>query len=297
MLSDRNLRAVDALNDFLTRKPVAFVGAGMTRPHFVGWTELLAQLSAHLGIPLDPTLDPIKQAEKFYLGSRAAYEARLLAIYGTVPADCRLGLKELVKLNIAGIITTNYDYSIYRAYMINGIEPACHCYPVLPVSLTQRSRNIFFSHGAVEGGKISNLDNFILHESAYLKAYFREGAPGPGVLMTFFFDAFNMNDVLFVGYGLGRDEPLRLALKAAYESTRGGAGKKRLMLVAAPVSDLERESYKYQFGIELVEYDPVDASHSGLDEILAHVSVTRVISPPVFGSLLSDFTPNLWRTS
>lgn len=296
MLSDRNLRAAEAINAFLTRKPVAFVGAGMTRPHYLGWTDLLARLSAELGIPLDTTLDPISQAEKFYVGNRAAYEARLLAIYGPMPGDCRPGLKELVKLNLAAFLTTNYDFSIHYAFMLNGGDPpVCLCYPSLSVSLCQKSRHIMFVHGAVESGRIADLDNFILHKTSYLRAYFKDGGSGPGPLTTFLFDVFNQNDVLFIGYGLGADEPLRFALRAAHMSL--GGAKSRLMLVPAPLSTAEIESYKYQFGIELVEYDKVDANHSGLDEIIQHVSGTRVMPPPVFGSPLSTINPSLWRTT
>ena len=68
------------------------------------------------------------------------------------------------------------------------------------------------------------------------------------------------------------------------------------MLVAAPLADSDRDLYKYQFGIDLVEYDKLDANHSGLDEIILHISGTRVISPPVFGSPLGTINPSLWRT-
>lgn len=296
MLSERNLRAVDEINTFLTRKPIAFVGAGMTRPHYLGWSELLARLSVELGIALDPALDPITQAEKFYVGNRAGYEACLRAIYGPMPVGCRPGLKELVKLNLAAFLTTNYDYSIYHAFMLNGGDPpVCLCYPSLSVSLCQKSRHIMFVHGAVENGHIADLDNFILHETSYLRAYFKDGVSGSGPLMTFLFDVFNQNDILFIGYGLGADEPLRFALRAAQMSL--GGAKSRLMLVPAPLTTERIENYKYQFGIDLVEYDKVDANHSGLDEIIQHVSRTRVITPPVFGSPLSTVTPSLWRTT
>lgn len=298
MASDRNREAAGKLNDFLTRKPVAFVGAGMARPHYLGWNALLAQLAADVSIPLDPKLNPIEQAEKFFRDARAAYEASLVKIYGPMPAGCRPGLRELVKLNFAAFLTTNFDYSIYHAFMLNGgPPPVCLRYPAsLPVSLCREARHIFFVHGVVENNRILNLDNFVLHQSAYLKAYFGDGGAGPGPLMTFLFDMFNQNDVVFVGYGLGESEPLRFALRAAHETKNLGAARGRMMLVAGPLTDVEKEAYKYRFGIELVEYDPIDASHAGLDAVLTEVSSSRVILPPGFDSPLSDINASVWKT-
>jgi hypothetical protein len=296
MLSDRNREAADRVNEFLGRKPVAFVGAGMTRPHYKGWNELLAQLSADLGIPMDPDLDQITQAEKFYASDRAAYEARLLAIYGKVPDDCRPGLKELVKLNIAAFLTTNYDFSIYKAFMVNGgPEPVCMCYPDLSVSHCRLPRHIMFIHGAVQNERIDDIDNFVLHKTAYLKAYFHSNGKGPGQLMTFLYDVFNQYDVLFIGYGLGREEPLRFALNAAHKSL--GREKGRMMLAPAPIATDNRDTFRKEYGIDLVEYDQIDVNHSGLDEIIQHISGTRVINPPRFFSPLSTNNDDFWRTS
>jgi hypothetical protein len=295
-LSKVNRAAVDTLNAFLTRQPVGFIGAGMTRPHYLGWNDLLARLAVDLGIALEPGLDPIHQAEKFYRDARAAYEASLITFYGPTPTGCRPGLRELVKLNFGALLTTNFDYSIHHAFMLNGgPAPVCLRYPSdLQVSLCRVPRHVFFVHGAVKDNRIEDLDNFILHESAYLKAYFGSGGSGPGPLMNFLFDMFNQNDVVFIGYGLGRAEPIRFALRAANASL--GAARGRLMLVAGPITASDKDAYKYQFGIDLIEYEPIDAGHSGLDAILTELSALRVINPPAFDSPLSSISASLWRT-
>jgi hypothetical protein len=69
------------------------------------------------------------------------------------------------------------------------------------------------------------------------------------------------------------------------------------MLLAGPVTPPDREYYKTEFGIDLLEYEKMDDAHRGLDEILAHVSGTRVIPPPVFGfgSLLNTMDFTTWK--
>jgi len=274
-------------------RPIAFVGAGMSQPYYSGWPDLLAKLSLDLGMPLEPALGPLAQAEKFFRASPGPYEASLVASFGAVPLDCRPGLKELVKLNFAGVLTTNYDYSIYRAFVMDpGIDPVCCCYPFLPISYLGRPRHVFFLHGAVQEGRIASLDNFILHETAYLKAYFREGGTDPGPLTLFLFDVFNLYDVLLVGYGLGPEEPVRFALKAAKASL--GANKRRIMLVPAPVTEAARDAHQKEWGIELVAYDTLGDHHLGLDELIASLGPTHQINPPKFDSSLK-VDASLWR--
>lgn len=268
----------------------------MSRPHYGGWNDLLKVLSGRLSIPLDAAIDPIAQAERFYKGNEAEYRHHLAEIYGPMPTVCRPSLCELVKLDFAGILTTNFEYSIYYAFSKNGgPSPNCHRYPTLSVSLVQKPREIFFIHGAPVNGAISDLDHIVLHETSYRKAYFDASGAGKGPLMVFLFDVFNQNDAVFIGYGLGKDEPLQYALRAAAGSL--GANYKRMMLAAEPVSESDRDLYMLKFGIELVPYDPLDSNHSGLDEVINYVSSLRVPAPPPFKSPLDSINASDWRNT
>lgn len=280
MLTERNRQAVDAVRELLTRKPVAFIGSGLTQPHYPSWTKLLAILGQELGITADGSHSPMAQAELFYTGNRDGYAALLVKLFGEVPDNCRPGLRDLVKLDLSACVTTNYDYSIWRAIRGLGREPDHWRYPHMQVSDCQQPQSIFFLHGAVAGKQIENLDNFVLHETAYRKAYL----PGPdgraGPLLAFLYDLFNLHDILFIGYGADKAEPMRFALE--YSQKRRVASRRRLLLAPASRPTEEKDVLKARYGVDVVEYDPLDENHSGLDEIICEIYQQQIIPPPGF---------------
>lgn len=280
MLTDRNRKAVDAVSELLTRKPVAFIGSGLTQPHYPGWTKLLEILGNELGIKRDESRTPIAQAEIFYTANREAYEKHLVKLFGAVPSTCRPGLRDLVKLDLSACVTTNFDYSIWRAIRELGKEPDHWCYPDMQVSDCQQAHSIFFLHGAVVAGKIAELDNFVLHETAYRRAYIGGPNGRPGPLLSFLYDLFNLHDILFIGYGADKNEPMRFALE--YSQKRHVAQRRRLLLAPVSRSPDEKELLKVKYGVEIVEYDTVDEHHVGLDEIISELNQRRVIPPPGF---------------
>jgi len=293
-LSPTNRKAADKLTEFLAARPVAFIGAGMTQPFYPGWDKLLEGLATHLGVAYDPEMDPLAQAEKFFTGSKDAYKDKLVEIFGTVPGDCRLGLKEMVKLTFRSFITTNYDYSIYRAYQELGPpDPICHLYPDIEPADCDIDRRIFFLHGAVKDNQIADLNNFVLHRTAYNRAYFREVGAGPGLLSSFFYNVFRWYDVLFAGFGLRKDEPLREALGIAHQvaSNANLPARRRLMLRPTPIPEDSITSFRLQYGIEVIGYDPLDDRHTGLDHIFAKITEERRFAPPVFTSTLGSIMP------
>ena len=280
MLTERNRQAVDAVSGLLTRKPVAFIGSGLTQPHYPSWTRLLEILGQELGIKLDEAHSPMAQAEMLYAANRDGYAAQLVKLFGAMPATCRPGLRDLVKLDLSACVTTNFDYSIWRAIRELGREPEFWCYPDMQVSDCQQAQTIFFLHGAVVDGKITELDNFVLHNTAYRKAYAGGPDKGPGPLLRFLYDLFNYHDILFIGYGADKNEPMRFALE--YSQRRHVADRRRVLLAPASRSPDEKELLKTKYGVEVVEYDTVDDHHSGLDEILGELNQRRVIPPPGF---------------
>ncbi len=279
MLTERNRQAVDVVSGLLTRKPVAFIGSGLTQPHYPSWTKLLEILGQELGIKLDESHSPMAQAQSFCTVNRDGYTAQLVKLFGTVPTTCRPGLRDLVKLDLSACVTTNFDYSIWRALRELGKDPEHWCYPDFQVSDCQHSQTIFFLHGAVVGGKIADLDNFVLHDTAYRKAYISNGER-PGLLLSFLYDLFKLHDILFVGYGADRNEPMRFALE--YSLKRPIPDRRRVLLAPVSRSPEEKELMKAKFGVEVVEYDTIDEHHSGLDEIIAELNQRRVIPPPGF---------------
>jgi hypothetical protein len=286
-LNKINQEAADRVETFLKKRPVAFIGAGMSLPKYPLWEDLIDQLAAKLGIARTTGPDLLEQAELFFAGSKDAYQNELESAFGNLPEDCRIGLKEMVKLSFASFITTNYDYSISRAYQETQLtrdEIEHHRYPDVEPIDCQHENRVFFLHGAAnDDGSIDNLDHFVLHRSAYLKAYFSDKGEGHAKLSSFFYNLFGMYDVLFVGFGFSKEEPLVEVLQIANRSR----GKKfaRMMLRPMSISKEEIEHYQQHYGIEVVPYDPLDDSHRGLDDLFVHLREKRIGRPRFTSSL------------
>lgn len=282
MLTPTNKKAADRVLLFMTKAPVALVGAGMSAPRYKSWPGLVAELGQRLGVPLDANVSLLKQCQIFCDRQRDDYAAALTDIFLAVPDGCREALKQLVMLDFCAFLTTNFDWSVYRALKEIGHEPRILIYPVmLPSECCGKA--LLQVHGAID--KTINLDHFVLHEAAYLRAYHDPPLPP---LSAFFYEIFNRHDVLFVGYGLGEEERLRDVLKICQRvQIERRNDRERLMLRAIPsavgeIASFEKENLYFhaQFGIEVVAYDRVDPEHGGLDAVIAEVHRMRPIPRP-----------------
>jgi hypothetical protein len=289
-LNKVNQDAADKVSAFLAKRPVAFVGAGMSKPAYLDWDELIDHLADKLKIARTGGIDNYSQAEVFYANASEAYRNELVAMFGGFPGSCRAGLREMVKLTFAAFITTNYDFSISRAFQeISPMPVVYNRYPAVEATDCRRpERRVFHVHGAVDDNKIDNLDHFILHRTAYYKAYFKEMGEGHGVLSSFFYNVFRDYPIFFVGFGLRKEEPLGQVLRIANDTREGSP--QRLMLRPGPVSDAEKENYMLQYGIEVVPYDKLDDTHRGIDEIFLKLSQDRAFTVPQFTSSLAGMS-------
>ncbi len=283
MLTPTNKKAADRLLLLMAKAPIAFVGAGLSAPRYKSWPALVADLGQRLAIPADASVGLVKQCQQFYDQRKADYAAALTEIYKPIPEGCREALKQLVMLDFCAFLTTNFDWSVYRALQEIGSKPRVRVFPVM-LEADCCDKAVFQVHGAVPGDTI-DLDHFVLHEAAYMKAY--HDPPQPP-LSAFFYQVFNHHNVLFVGYGLGEEEPLREVLEICHRvQIARGNDHERVMLRAIPSNSSEQSSfeketllYRAQFGIEVVPYERVSDHHAGLDAVIGELHRMRPIARP-----------------
>lgn len=195
-LSDTNQTAASEILSLLEHKPIAFLGSGISRDYYKSWSGLLEDLATRLSQPLDESLGDVDQAQALYDANSEAYTAALVDIFGKEPPDCSGALLNIVKCRFKSYITTNYDWSIQRAFRLTDqTPPTTFAYPDLLETRCHIS-SISHIHGTVNK-RAPLKSQFVLHRDSYVEAYYRSK-----ILSIYMASALFHNPVLFVGFSL-----------------------------------------------------------------------------------------------
>ena len=292
MLSDINSKAAERILELLKADPIAFIGAGLSKPYYKDWPELIEQLSELMQLQCTPDIDPIIQAQELRIADEKKYIQALISIFGKYPPNCSDSLFRLVKCGFKSYVTTNFDWSIELALQQDCRPPSeVLSYPNLPSTIYCESGAIHHIHGTIDASAPEE-SVLILDADSYNDAY-----GGNSALGNYLFDVFFRHNLLFVGYSLAPSEPINgiLDLVARRVDEYEIRLKKKFIknnwccLCATPIDERNIERIK-RLGIEIIEYDPVCQSFSGLSQIWKHVSDMHRPIPPLEPP--SIFNPN-----
>jgi len=210
---------------------VAFIGAGISKPIYPSWEELIDELCDACGCPkLSETerMNPErlrKKADECKLTNPRKYKETLWRIFSGKKTQTRKAYNFLTMLPFASYVTTNFDTLLRDASGedIDGV----YCYPDLP-SHKLSKRSIFYIHGIIEKDGKCRVDSLVLGEESFQKAYSNDS-----LLPSFLKNLFTYYPVVFLGFSL-RDPSIQSVLQSANKIRREIANDKNLSLDNLP---------------------------------------------------------------
>ena len=280
MTSELNRAAKDRILQLLKKDPIAFIGAGLSKPHYRDWPGLIEQLSGFMGKNVTDGLHPIKQAQELRDADEGNYQKALIHIFGTYPPDCPLALQKLVSCGFKSYVTTNYDCSIELAFNKNNRPiPRRISYPKLSEGFLE-CESIHHIHGTIDP-KRPETSQLILDEDSYREAYKDDS------LKNYIFSLFSRQNILFTGYSLDDSEPIIGIIELVekqikdftYHSKKPQDQKSWVCLSSVPVDPTKIKNLS-KIGIDVIGYDPIDESHSGLTNLWTEISKQHTPVPP-----------------
>lgn len=273
-MNEINTQAAHELLKFERDNTFIFMGSGMSRPPYMGWWELLNELRMKTGLEYKSD-NPLKAAQEMSSQEPDIFFTELFNTFKEEPSHCRRALEHILNITYKSVITTNFDKTIDCALTRLNLRAVTKIYVYPEIQYTDCENGaVSFIHGKVVG---TNSKSFkpIFNASSYQEAYFETKTAA-----RFMYDVLNKNNVLFIGFGIGADEPIRLVIQAVNNRKKESEADKQMTQSNKPCWSilLQQDMMGSEFitelnnwGISVIFYDPIDAEHSGLDEIWDYV--------------------------
>jgi len=281
MLSEINSIAAEKILELLKADPIAFIGAGLSKPHYKDWPGLVQQLSSMLNTAVTADKEPIEQAQELRNADEDAYRKALIAIFNGYPPSCSDALTKLVTCGFKSYVTTNYDLSIELAFH-NNRRPMPRRLSHLTLQETCcEFESIHHLHGTIDPENPEQSE-IILDKQSYINAY-----SSSSKLSDYIMSLFYRQNILFTGYSIDKSEPINGILEIVdrrirelqYASQKLISKKQRFCLLPAPVEDKEYDRLR-RLGIDIIEYEPLCPAHSGLSHLWSYVAENHTPPPP-----------------
>ena len=281
---------------------LAFLGSGMS-PDFMRWNQFVEYQGEQCGANLDALVgeEPVARyyriAEESYQRDPTRYTDLLIQEYGRQPRYSRMAWTYVFQMGFEGFLTTNFD----RHLLIEGSKYQLGYYDHLHLATKNIGKHLGYIHGIIHQDA-SSID--IIFKRGDYEANYNNN---PGSLLNFLYFLFIEWDIIFIGYSLG-DLALRELLKNVTEREqrdylRDGVSlperRRRYALFDQPYRQVPddpatrtldrttmtaRESEFREFGTEIIWFDPLDQTYSGLEELLQRcvpgTATTRLPTSP-----------------
>ncbi len=247
---------------------VAFLGAGMSRPEYPDWQELIAALCLKCGIKL--LEDPQGKRYSAPKLAQMARDANKVEYFNTIkdlfaPRDPTHRHYLLANIPFDSYLTTNYDHLLRKALSTrrSSAIPCFSTYPHLYV-LHVMPGDILFLHGNIDPTSTVIEPSIVLTEEEYLAAY--QSSALPSFLQQFL----PLKTVCFLGCSL-QDESLQRIFQWCKTHRAGirhaGHPSDARWFVLLDKDDPTSAPWT-DCGVEIVRYSKVTESYNGLTAIL-----------------------------
>lgn len=189
---------------------VAFIGAGLSRPKYPSWAELIETIRNECDVNEgDCNLeDSLEVAETAKRKNEKRYLSTLRHIFKpkTFHKKSHRDYHLLYRIPFVSYLTTNFESllpDVFELHRNIGISK----YPWLDVSLHKEDKEIFYIHGQINPNGFSSDLQVVLTQSEFKKAY----DPRKTMLTSFLQQTLLTHDVCFIGCSFS-DEYLRSLL-------------------------------------------------------------------------------------
>ena len=272
-MKDLNKQAAGSIVQMIEHHdPIIFIGAGLSIPPYKSWKGLLEKLAKQMEINVPNTKNPTLAAQELYASNPEQYLNALKFIFAPWPRCCRDALREIVTIKFKAFLTTNFDRTIEFAFHRGGLDlPEILAYPNLQAALCLH-QSIHYVHGRITENS-QDPEEIIFHNESYRNAYYQDTK-----IASYLFDVLFRNNVLFTGFGLSKFEPLNDVFEAVIKTMDRFGERKPLpkrhwkILLSIESLDLDFKDRLDRLNIEVIQFDKVNESYQGLDDVWKLVS-------------------------
>lgn len=189
-----------AKNLLLTRRPLLFVGAGVGADLYPVWRVLIAEMLEEARMTLtedESTLHPPQQALLIKGRAPVVYRAVVRRHFRKFQPTMESIIMPLAQLPVGGVITTNYDDALDRAFGYHRFNSAT-IKDIHPVKLRDAQRYVFHIHGMIKESDQPEAElEIILADDDYKRHYHEHPT-----IAQFLETALNQHDIIFLGFSL-----------------------------------------------------------------------------------------------
>lgn len=268
---------IDLVQSFQQGKGGLFVGAGLSQsvnlPSWEGLLNDLIILSERVSYKpnkefIDSCKELIKQPSKYLIlaqelkdflqDSFRKYIIEKFADNCPPPSSNHIAI---IKYPYQFILTTNYDTLLENAYVqVHGKQAKVHSFkdsPDIAYDLWNGRPFILKAHGDANKAQ----QGIIITENDYRQIIFQEKG-----YQSILQSLFTTKTVLFLGASLS-DPELKLLLSFIHSSFHGGGPTHYALISEAEMNNVEAESWRKNFNIQIIPYSPVN-NHIEVSEFI-----------------------------
>ncbi len=259
---------------------VFFIGAGMVKGAYPDWTGLREKILEFFKdnnhkineneLSEYSVSEPLNYFEYFKGQNANLYLKFLKNTFIPAATSRNLRLSSLIRSKCTKFITTNYDLTIEREcqQIIPG-EFDIKFYPESYLFTNEGKREIIHLHGLIDDRMSVNIDDIVLHYSAYKKAYIEHGKILTNAIIHFL----GAHNLIFVGTSFS--EPIiQRVFQIFIEKTRKLKTSRYLLHPYSEDKNKDRyedEERLRQYGVKTIRFERINERFEGLDRILEHL--------------------------
>jgi SIR2-like domain len=189
------------LADFKPAESIAWLGAGLSRPHYPGWAELIKKLCGDCGVNYPTTSADLLQLADECQKKSDPYDKSLKKIFAAPITKMDPRYLALLNTQFLAYITTNFD-PLLEHHIPQKKTVDRFAYPDLLASRVRpKTQAIFHIHGSIRcpaGLPTQHSTEFlVLSKTDFGRAY-----SSSSLLPGFLTQIFRLYPILFMGYSL-----------------------------------------------------------------------------------------------
>lgn len=285
-MNEVNRRCIESLNRANLKDRVAVVGAGPSTAVMASVGDLCSRLKDMCGLEKAQGQHLWDYCEAAHAQNPDAYFTTIKESYGTLRHATARAYDHIVKMGFKGFVTFNYDDQLPHAFRqaFGNVDRRFTVYPPMIGRTHFAALQLFSSiprllaiHGYADNDNPNWHKEVILRRSDYNTHYINP----PSTLVQWWTDFLLAGPALFIGTSLFEPGLSRVVQSIIIDERDRLDNTNHFHLLPHPESETRSdEGEVLSFGVfRQIYYDPLDAMHSGLLEVLSPFSQLPIDRP------------------